>query len=126
MLQVAKDLLGKLIVTDWNDELTSGRIVETEAYAGVNDKASHSYGARRTARTEVMYNPGGLAYVYLCYGIHHLFNVVTGSADIPLVVLIRALEPVSGLTYMAKRTGLPPDNQRIAAGPGKLTRARRG
>ncbi len=123
VLQVSKDLLGKLIVTNWNNEFTSGRIVETEAYAGVTDRASHSFGTRRTARTEVMYSSGGLAYVYLCYGIHHLFNVVTGPLDNPLAVLIRALEPVEGLTYMAKRTGSAAGDSRITAGPGKLTKA---
>ncbi len=76
---IAKELLGKIIVTKFNGTFTSGRITETEAYNGVVDKASHAYGGRRTTRTEIMYQQGGTAYVYLCYGIHHLFNVVTNS-----------------------------------------------
>ncbi|WP_336516246.1 DNA-3-methyladenine glycosylase [Pollutibacter soli] len=123
LLQISKDLLGKLIVTNWDGEKTIARIVETEAYEGIGDKAAHSYGDRRTSRTEVMYNAGGLAYVYLCYGIHHLFNVVTNSAGIPHVVLIRAVEPVEGLTYMAKRIGRNDHVHRLGAGPGKLTKA---
>jgi DNA-3-methyladenine glycosylase len=83
VLQIAKELMGKILVTQWNGITTSGRIVECEAYAGVIDKASHAYGGRRTNRNEIMYDDGGYAYVYLCYGIHHLFNVVTNIRDIP-------------------------------------------
>ena len=84
VVSIAKHLLGKILVTQFNGTSTAGRIVETEAYAGIIDKASHAYNGRRTARTEVMYANGGVAYVYLCYGIHHLFNVVTNMANVPM------------------------------------------
>src|SRR5688572_7652042 len=103
--RIAKELLGKIPVTRFNGIVTSGRIVETEAYAGAGDKASHAYGNRRTARTEVMFGKPGTAYVYLCYGIHHLFNVVTNKSDIPHAILIRAVEPVDGVDSMLLRTG---------------------
>src|SRR5690349_763012 len=76
VLQIARELLGKVLVTKWNGITTSGRIVEVEAYNGIVDKAAHSFGGRRTNRNEIMYADGGVAYIYLCYGIHHLFNVV--------------------------------------------------
>jgi DNA-3-methyladenine glycosylase len=120
---IAKELLGKILVTNWPEGVTSGRIVETEAYLGAIDKASHAYGNRKTNRTQVMFQPGGIAYVYLCYGIHHLFNIVTGIDDTPHVVLIRALEPMEGLDLMRQRTGSLQNEKRIAAGPGKLTKA---
>jgi DNA-3-methyladenine glycosylase len=123
VVEIARDLLGKLVITNWEGRLTAGRIVETEAYRGVTDRASHAYGARRTARTEVMYAPGGIAYVYLCYGIHHLCNVVTGARDEPHAVLLRGIEPVEGLTIMSKRTGKGKDDKTIGAGPGNLSRA---
>ncbi len=88
---IAKELLGKLLVTQFEEGFTAGRIVETEAYNGVTDKASHAYGGRRTKRTEVMFGKGGSSYVYLCYGIHHLFNVVTNHPDTPHAVLVRAV-----------------------------------
>src|SRR4051812_13883405 len=89
VVKIARELLGKVLVTKFNGILTAGLIVETEAYAGVADKASHAYGGRRTNRTEVMYAAGGVSYVYLCYGIHHLFNIVTNIADVPHAILIR-------------------------------------
>src|SRR5688572_7863163 len=88
---VAKELLGKVLCTKWNGKTTSGIITETEAYEGITDRASHAYRGRRTERTEIMYSEGGTAYVYLCYGMHHLFNVVTNKKDIPHAVLIRAV-----------------------------------
>ena len=97
VLTIAKELLGKIIVTRFNGVLTSARIVETEAYRGVIDRASHAYGGRRTQRTEVMFGEAGKAYVYLCYGIHFLFNIVTNVKDIPEAVLIRAAEPILGI-----------------------------
>ncbi len=97
VLQIAKELLGKILVTRWKGVATSGRIVEVEAYTGVVDRASHAYGGRRTARNEVMYANGGVAYVYLCYGIHHLFNVVTSKKEKPHAILIRGLEPLKGI-----------------------------
>ena len=123
VLQVAKNILGKVLVTQSGGKITSGRIVEVEAYNGIVDKASHAFGGRRTKRNEVMYGEGGYAYVYLCYGIHHLFNVVTGVNDEPHAVLIRALEPVSGIEIMAKRTGKQKDDISITKGPGNLSKA---
>jgi DNA-3-methyladenine glycosylase len=123
VLRIAKDLLGKILVTNWRGIITSGRIVELEAYAGVIDKASHASGGRRTARTEVMYSEGGYAYVYLCYGIHHLFNVVTNSKDIPHAILIRALEPVEGIEEMLLRTGKKKLDHTLTRGPGNVSKA---
>lgn len=123
VVKVSRALLGKLLVTEIDGVRTSGRIVETEAYAGVTDRASHAYNNRRTNRTEIIYAPGGVAYVYLCYGIHHLFNVVTHGRDIPHAVLVRALEPVEGLEQMLLRTGKTKVDYTLTAGPGSLTKA---
>ncbi len=128
VLQIAKELLGKILVTKWNGVVTSGRIVEVEAYNGVIDKASHAFAGRRTARNEIMYANGGVAYVYLCYGIHHLFNVVTNGPETPHAILIRALEPVKGMDTMLRRAGKKnPDSYRednsLTRGPGKLSKA---
>lgn len=122
VLQIAEELLGKILCTRMDGEYTAGRIVETEAYAGVTDRASHAFGGRRTARVEPMYGPGGHSYVYLCYGIHHLFNVVTNEPGIPHAVLIRALEPIDGQKLMQERTGSK-QLRALARGPGKLARA---
>jgi len=100
VVKIARQLLGKILVTNWKGIVTSGRIVESEAYAGAIDKASHASGGRRTTRNEIMYGEGGYAYVYLCYGIHHLFNVVTNSREIPHAILIRALDPLEGIGEM--------------------------
>jgi DNA-3-methyladenine glycosylase len=121
--EVAKDLLGKLLVTKCNGILTSGRIVEVEAYNGVVDKASHAFGRRRTKRNEIMYDDGGVAYVYLCYGIHHLFNVVTNKKETPHAILIRALEPVKGIDTMLLRTGKKMLDNTLTKGPGNLSKA---
>jgi DNA-3-methyladenine glycosylase len=110
VVQVAKNLLGKLLITKIGKQTTSGIIVETEAYAGKIDKASHAYGGKFTSRTQTMYQPGGVSYVYLCYGIHHLFNVVTNVEGTPDAVLIRAIEPLDGIETMLKRSGLNPFN----------------
>lgn len=123
VLQVAKELLGKVLVTQFAGKQTAGRIVEVEAYAGIADRASHSFGGRRTKRNEVMYGEGGKAYVYLCYGIHHLFNVVTNVKDVPQAILIRALEPVSGTGIMLARTGKKKLDYTITRGPGNLSKA---
>jgi DNA-3-methyladenine glycosylase len=120
---VAKELLGKILVTKFNGIETSGRIVEVEAYKGEIDKASHAYGGRRTKRTEIMYAHGGVAYVYLCYGIHHLFNVVTNDKDIPHAILIRALEPVKGIEVMLKRTNKKKLDNTLTKGPGNVSKA---
>jgi len=103
VLVVARELLGKVLVSEFDGMRTSGIITETEAYAGVNDRASHAFGGRRTARTEVMYAQGGTSYVYLCYGMHHLFNVVSHQRDVPHAVLIRAIEPLEGIERMQER-----------------------
>ncbi|HTR31637.1 MAG TPA: DNA-3-methyladenine glycosylase [Puia sp.] len=105
VVKVAKELLGKVLVTDFGGARTSGRIVEVEAYNGVVDRASHAWSGRRTARTEVMFGAGGRAYVYLIYGIHSLFNVVTNTKDIPHAVLVRALQPLDGIAVMEARMG---------------------
>lgn len=122
VVQVAQDLLGKLLITKVNGKLTTGIITETEAYAGITDRASHAFGNRRTSRTESMYLQGGVAYVYLCYGIHHLFNVVTNMAEIPHAVLIRSVEPVDGISYMKIRRNTEAITQ-LTNGPGKLSQA---
>ncbi len=120
---IAKELLGKIIVTRFDGIITSGRIIETEAYNGIADKASHAYGGRRTARTEIMYQQGGIAYVYLCYGIHHLFNVVTNSRDTPHAVLIRSVEPLIGIEEMMYRLNKTKNDKTIIKGPGNTSKA---
>lgn len=121
VVRVARALLGKVLVTNFAGERTSAVITETEAYAGVDDRASHAHGDRRTARTEVMYATGGTAYVYLCYGIHHLFNVVTNASDTPHAVLIRAGRPLEGIRTMDLRLGRPAGH--LLKGPGVIAKA---
>ena len=123
VVAIGCDLLGKVLCTRFNGELTKAIIVETEAYAGVTDKASHAYGDRRTRRTEPIYGQGGTAYVYLCYGLHHLFNVVTNQAEIPHAVLIRAGIPMSGTERMLKRRNKAKADKTLLAGPGSLAKA---
>ena len=123
VVQIARDLIGKILVTNVSGQRTSGRIVETEAYAGAIDRASHAYGNRRTGRTEVMYGRGGTAYVYLCYGIHHLFNVVTHGKDTPHAVLIRGIEPLEGIDVMLERTGKKAGDVSLGRGPGNVSTA---
>jgi DNA-3-methyladenine glycosylase len=123
VLQIAKELPGKVIVTKWNGIVTSGRIVEVEAYNGIIDKASHAFGGRRTARNEIMYSNGGVSYIYLCYGIHHLFNVVTNSSGTPHAILIRALEPLKGMDTMLQRVGKKVLDNTLTRGPGNLSKA---
>ena len=120
---IAKELLGKLLVTEFDGERTAGRITETEAYNGVGDKASHAYGGRRTKRTEIMFGVGGTAYVYLCYGIHHLFNVVTNAADVPHAILVRGIEPVTGIPVMLQRMGKEKLDYTVGRGPGNVSKA---
>ncbi len=120
---VARRLLGKYLVTCFEGNLTAGRIVETEAYAGHTDRASHAWNGRFTERTAVMYEPGGLAYVYLCYGIHHLFNVVTHEAGTPHAVLIRGIEPVAGHDVMLARMQKKQMDISIGRGPGNVSKA---
>jgi DNA-3-methyladenine glycosylase len=120
---VARQLLGKIIVTKFNNQYTAARIVETEAYAGVEDKASHAYMGRRTKRTEVMFADGGIAYVYLCYGIHHMVNIVTNTKNIPHAVLIRGAEPLEGLSFMQQRMNKKSTYVNIGRGPGNVGKA---
>jgi DNA-3-methyladenine glycosylase len=123
VLAISRELLGKILVTNWDGIITSGRIVECEAYAGFFDRASHAAGGRRTRRNEIMYAKGGFAYVYLCYGIHHLFNVVTNTQNVPHAVLIRALEPVNGIEKMLERTGKEKLDGTLTRGPGNVSKA---
>ncbi|MCZ4243778.1 DNA-3-methyladenine glycosylase [Pedobacter punctiformis] len=123
VVALAKDLLGKVLYTQINGEITSGIIVETEAYFGIKDKASHAYGGRRTNRTEVMFNQGGIAYVYLCYGMHNLFNVVSSVKDDPHAVLIRAVEPLDGKKIIEERRNMPFTKAAISSGPGSVAKA---
>ena len=120
-LQLSKNLLGKKLVTNFDNKLTSGIIVETEAYLGIDDKASHAYNGKKTNRTNAMYNKGGLAYVYLCYGMHSLFNIVCNIENIPHAILIRAIEPIDGIDIMKRRRKINGAN--LANGPGKLSKA---
>lgn len=124
---VAKELLGKLLIHEIEGERISGKIVETEAYLGVIDKAAHSYGGKRTPRVEVMYGKAGLSYVFIIYGMYYCFNVVTQKENVPEAVLIRALEPVEGLDRMANNRFKKSYNdltktqiKNLTNGPGKL------
>ncbi|MDF2577968.1 MAG: DNA-3-methyladenine glycosylase [Chlamydiales bacterium] len=125
VLIIARELLGKSIFTKdpLTGQVTGGVIVETEAYAGIIDKASHAYNNRRTARTEVMFQQGGIAYVYLCYGMYYLINVVTNVTDIPHAILIRAIEPTDGIEIMLKRRKQTALSRQTAGGPGLVTLA---
>lgn len=123
VLEISKDLLGKFLMTKINGVVTGGMIVETEAYNGRCDKACHAFPEKRTKRTEIMYNPGGSAYVYLCYGIHYLFNITTNIKDKADAVLVRAIEPVEGIDVMLKRRNLQVVKPQLTAGPGVLTQA---
>jgi DNA-3-methyladenine glycosylase len=123
VIQIAKELLGKILVTNFDGLITSGRIVETEAYVGIVDKASHSFGGRRTARNEHMYAAAGTAYVYICYGMHQMMNIVTNKKEIPDAVLIRALEPLEGIDIMLQRTGKSFLDYTLTRGPGNVGKA---
>jgi DNA-3-methyladenine glycosylase len=118
---LARDLLGKYLITEIDGNRCSGMIIETEAYRGPDDKACHAFNNRRTPRTEVMYEPGGVAYIYICYGMHHLMNVVTGPRDNAHAVLIRALQPADGIDIMALRRNMDTADFRLTKGPGALS-----
>lgn len=120
--QVAHKLLGKLLVRQSRDKRLSGFIVETEAYRGFDDTASHAHKGR-TKRCAVMFGEAGHAYVYLTYGIHHMFNIVTESADFPSAVLIRAIQPLEGIKYMLRNRNITKDISNIGSGPGKVSQA---
>lgn len=121
--EVAPDLVGKVLVHRTPEGEAAGRVVECEAYEGPEDRAAHSVGMRRTARTEAMFLEGGHAYVFFLYGMHWAFNVVCAREGEPHAVLVRAVEPVRGLELMARRRGLPPDRATLTNGPGKVCAA---
>jgi len=123
VVQIAKELIGKVVVTHINGVTTSGRIAETEAYMAHVDRASHSYNGKRTSRNEPMYSHAGTVYVYICYGMHNMLNVVTNDKDVPDAVLIRALEPIEGIEEMLKRTGKKVLDHTLTKGPGNLAKA---
>src|SRR5687767_3410687 len=120
VLTVARNLLGKLLLVPAPDgQRVSGMIVETEAYRGPLDRASHAYGGRRTKRTETMYGLGGTVYIFFVYGMYNQFNVVTNVEDVPHAVLVRALQPIEGIELMRQRRHGQPDRN-LTNGPGKL------
>ena len=121
--QIARNLLGKYLFTNNNGEISGGFIVETEAYAGIVDKASHAFGNRKTNRTKTMYEAGGIAYVYLCYGIHEMLNVVTSVEGEPHAVLIRAIHPTEGIDLMLERRNMASIKNNLTAGPGSVAKA---
>lgn len=121
--QIARNLIGKYLFTNINGEISGGYIVETEAYNGIIDKASHAFGNRLTNRTKTMYAAGGVAYVYLCYGIHEMLNIVTSEAGEPHAVLIRAINPTTGIDLMLERRKMPSLKNNLTAGPGSVAKA---
>lgn len=123
VLTISKELLGKVIVTRFDGILTSGMIVETEAYRGPEDRASHAWNNRYTARTKTMFEKGGKAYIYRCYGIHHLFNVVTAGEGVPHAVLIRAIAPLDNIEAMLERRKFESLRPQLTMGPGTLSMA---
>ncbi len=120
---LSKDLIGKKLCTNFNDQFSSGIITETEAYNGRTDKACHAFGGLRTKRTETIYQQGGIAYVYLCYGIHHLLNFVTNHEGLADAILIRAIEPIDGVDVMLERRNKPKLDKTLSSGPGTLSQA---
>jgi DNA-3-methyladenine glycosylase len=123
VVAIARDMIGKKIVSVTQGKLTSGIITETEAYRGHDDKACHAHLGRFTERTKIMYEQGGVAYVYLCYGIHHLFNIITNSKGQADAVLIRAVEPKAGIEIMLERRGKYELDKTLTSGPGNFTKA---
>ncbi|WEA01996.1 DNA-3-methyladenine glycosylase [Mucilaginibacter sp. SJ] len=123
VVSISKDLLGKYLFTCIDGVTTGGYIVETEAYNGVIDKASHAFGNRLTPRTKTMFMRGGIAYVYLCYGIHEMFNIVTSVEGHPQAILIRAIQPTEGIEAMQVRRNMPVLKPNITAGPGSVAKA---
>ncbi len=123
VVQIAKDLLGKIVVTNIGGKITSGRIVETEAYVANVDKASHAYNGKRTLRNEAMYAAAGAVYVYICYGMHNMLNIVTNDLNVPDAILIRALEPIKGIEIMLERTGKKMVDNTLTKGPGNVAKA---
>ena len=123
VVAIARNLLGKQLNTQFNNVHTAGIIVEAEAYCGATDRACHAFGPKRTPRTEVMFAGGGVAYVYLVYGLHHLFNIVTNRQGVADAVLIRAIEPTIGSEIMQGRRGIMANGKLLTGGPARLTQA---
>ena len=123
VVQISKELLGKVLCTNLNGQLSSGIIVETEAYRAPDDKACHAYLNKFTERTKIMFETGGVAYVYLCYGIHHLFNVVTGEKGNAHAILVRAIEPLDNVELMLERRNFTKVKSQLTAGPGVMSKA---
>lgn len=123
VVQLSQKLLGYKLCSNVGGEFTSGIIVETEAYRAPEDKASHAYNGRRTNRTETMFREGGISYVYMCYGIHHMFNIVTGPPEIAHAILVRAVQPEVGIETMKTRRGTSVQKVQLTNGPGKLCQA---
>lgn len=123
VVQLAREFLGKQLHSMINGVHTSGKIVEVEAYCGAKDRACHAFPNKRTPRTETMYLAGGVAYVYLVYGMHHLFNIVTNRAGHADAVLVRAIEPIEGLGVMMERRKLNSNTNLLTGGPARLTQA---
>jgi len=123
VVAISRDLIGKYLFTCIDGELTGGYIVETEAYAGVIDRASHAFGGRLTPRTQTMYMQGGISYVYLCYGIHEMFNIVTSAEGQPHAILIRAIQPTDGLDIIMHRRNMESIKPNITKGPGSVAKA---
>jgi DNA-3-methyladenine glycosylase len=125
-LDVGRSLIGMELGSDLSKTACGGLIVETEVYIGPEDRASHAWNARRTARTEVLFGPRGCAYVFQIYGVHYCFNIVVGAGRVPAAILIRALRPTLGLEAMAKNRGLarvPTNLRQLTSGPGRLAQA---
>jgi DNA-3-methyladenine glycosylase len=123
VVKISKDLLGKYLFTNIEGDISGGYIVETEAYNGIIDRASHAYGNRQTTRTKTMFAHGGIAYVYLCYGIHEMFNVVTSVEGQPHAILIRAIQPTDGIETMLLRRNMPALKPNLTSGPGSAAKA---
>jgi len=123
LFQIGKELLGCHLFTQFDGQLTGGIIVEIEVYKGSEDRASHAYDNKMTERTRVMFERGGVAYVYLCYGMHHLFNIVTGREGTPHAILVRSVLPVHGIEIMLKRRKKRSCSSSITSGPGMVTQA---
>jgi DNA-3-methyladenine glycosylase len=123
VVAISKDLIGKYLFTCIDGVITGGYIVETEAYNGITDRASHAFGNRITPRTSTMFMQGGIAYVYLCYGIHEMFNIVTNTEGQPHAILIRAINPTDGIEAMQVRRNMPVPKPTITKGPGSVAKA---